>query len=402
MHSESPSPAESSALDLIIKQALSALNRGRHEIDGIAETARQEYLAVLKEFDQLKTEVEAHISNVDEFERLERSARMRLLDVSRSFGRYSEEEIKDAYEQAQVHQTRLSVFREKERHLRRQRDSLERRLKALESMAERAEVMVSRVGLAMEFLSGSLSNLSNQVKNLEERRDLGLSVIKAQEDERRRLAREIHDGPAQILANVVLRIDICQKLAQTDPVRLLDELGQLKELIRTSLQDVRKVIFDLRPMALDDLGLVPALRGFISDFMDKAGIPTSLIVLGAERRLTSTFEVAMFRLVQEALNNVHKHANASEITIKVEFAKEGILLQVSDNGRGFDYEAVRESGRGAHFGLLGMRERVDLLRGKMEISSSPGKGTKISFSIPLPKEDLSSPAEGGGGIIWKR
>ncbi len=398
MGSEINPQVEIAVLDQIIKQTLSALNRGRHEIDGIAGAARNEYLSVFQEFERLKNEVEDHIRGVDALEKADRAARSRLLEVSQALGKYTEADIKQAYEDAQEQQVKLGIYREKEKQLRRQRDSLERRLKALEAMAEKAENLVGRVSLAMDYLAGNLKDLSAQIKNLEERRDLGLQIIKAQEDERRRLAREIHDGPAQILANVVLRIDICQKLAQTDTERLLEELAQLKELIRASLQDVRKVIFDLRPMALDDLGLVPALRSFVSDFQDKAGIPAELVVFGTERRMTPAFEVAMFRLIQEALNNVHKHAFASEAKVKVEFTPEAVVLQIGDNGRGFDYPAVREAGRGVSFGLVGMRERVDLLHGKMEINTAVGKGTQIKFFIPIPSDDAPTK----GGRPWKR
>lgn len=140
-----------------------------------------------------------------------------------------------------------------------------------------------------------------------------LAIIRAQEEERRRVARELHDGPAQLLANVVLRIDVCQRLAEQDPARLREELQQLKDLLRLSLQEVRQVIFDLRPMALDDLGLVPALRSYLQGYQTRTALETDLAVYGTDRRLGPDLEIAIFRLVQEALTNVQKHARASRV-----------------------------------------------------------------------------------------
>ena len=369
-------------VDEILKRTVAALESGRNQITDLANQARAEYQAAKRELERMKQQVTEYIRQVDELEKRDHQVRVRLMEVSRDFQRYGEADIRSAYEKAQDVQVALSVLREKESHLRRERDALERRLQSLELMAGRAEALAKQVDVAMQYLSGDLRAVTGSLRNLQERRDLGLSIIKAQEEERRRVAREIHDGPAQLLANVVLRIDICQRLAEQDPGRLRAELSELKELVRMSLQDVRKVIFDLRPMALDDLGLAPALRSYLGDFKEKTKIETELTMLGRERRLTPAFEVALFRLVQEALNNVAKHARANEVKVTVEFAANLISLRVRDNGRGFDTEQVRQAGRGSRFGLISMRERAELLQGQFQVESAPGRGTTVSFSIP--------------------
>lgn len=373
------------SLEQVIRDTITAMERGKEEIFRIAEAAREECAAVEREVEQIKQAVAEQVRLVDELERQDRKARLRLLDVSRDFQKYGEQDVKEAYEKAREIQVQLGVARERERFLRQQRDQLERRLKYLMTMLERAEALASQVGVAMGYLVNDLKDLPSQFANMEKSRGLGLSIIKAQEEERRRVAREIHDGPAQLLANVVLRIDVCQRLAAQDVARLQEELGQLKDLVRLSLQDVRKIIFNLRPMALDDLGLVPALRGYLKDYQEKSGLETDLVFFGTDRRFETTFEVALFRLIQEALTNVVKHAQAKRVWVKIDIGNREIKMSVKDDGRGFDVEKARQEAAGTKFGLVGMRERTELLGGRMDITSSPGLGTRINFFVPLPE-----------------
>lgn len=261
-----------------------------------------------------------------------------------------------------------------------QRSLLER----LNTVATAGETMVVEIEDFIEFVAANFRELGSHLESAQQSRNLGLHVIKAQEEERRRLAREIHDGPAQLLNSVVLRINVCQKLFDTDPQRLYEELNQLKDLVRLSLQDVRKIIFDLRPMALDDLGLVPALRAFLKDYQARTGIETDFASFGNERRYDSAWEVAIFRLVQESLSNVYKHAGATRVWVKIETAGgREIRASVKDDGAGFDPEKVMATSAGTKFGLVGMRERCELLGGSMEVLSAPGQGTKLNFVFPL-------------------
>ncbi len=257
-------------------------------------------------------------------------------------------------------------------------------LERLTGIAQSSATVLGDMDASVQLVADKVREMGSQFESAQLSRNLGLHVIKAQEEERRRLAREIHDGPAQLLNSVVLRINVCQKLFETDPQRLHEELNQLKDLVRLSLQDVRKIIFDLRPMALDDLGLIPALRAFLKDYQARTGIETDFAVFGNERRYESAWEVAIFRLVQEALSNVYKHAGASRVWVKVDTAGgREIRASVKDDGAGFEPDKVLATSAGTKFGLVGMRERCELLGGSMEVVSSPGQGTKLSFVFPL-------------------
>lgn len=206
------------------------------------------------------------------------------------------------------------------------------------------------------------------------------TVLQAQEDERRRVARELHDGAAQTLANLVLRVEVCERLMDTDPDRAREELRRLKELLRTSLRDIRQVIADLRPLVVEEQGLFEALRLYASEFQQRSGIAVDLEFDGELTRLDPQVELAAFRLIQECLNNANKHSGASCVKVRVVRRDRELQAEVRDDGRGFDPHAVRTGNR---FGLQGMRERLHLLGGWMELEAAPGQGTTVHFGIPI-------------------
>lgn len=187
---------------------------------------------------------------------------------------------------------------------------------------------------------------------------LGLSVIMGQEEERKRVAREIHDGPAQSLANIVMRAEFCLKIMEKNPSLLKNELYGLMDLVRSSLQDVRKIIFDLRPMSLDDLGLVPALSRYVEQYKRDYGIYTEVTILGKEYEISSSHVVAIFRVIQEALTNIRKYSKATDVVIKIEYLPSKVSVVIRDNGCGFDVKEMLAEKEGTAFGIIGMRERI--------------------------------------------
>jgi two-component system sensor histidine kinase DegS len=372
-------------LDVIIKETIAVIGSSKEQLYDIAEGAREEYRRLEQEVKRLQRETGDVIDRVDELEELERRARWRLLEVSRDFKRYTEVDIRLAYEEAKNIQVELALHREREKLLRQRRDDLERSLRRLEETVNKAERLVSQVGVVMDYLEGSLGDLSQQLEGVQQRQQLAVGIIKAQEEERRRVAREIHDGPAQSLANLVFRIELCEKLLAGKRLpELQGELAELKELIKGGLQEVRKIIFDLRPMALDDLGLVPALRRYLEGLEEREGLGVYLAVLGEEVRLASAVEVGLFRIIQEALHNVIKHARAASARVTLTYGKEQLLLSVKDDGLGFDLQEAEDRSReGGHFGLISMWERAELLGGRFEVISAPGQGTRIVVAVPI-------------------
>jgi len=215
-------------------------------------------------------------------------------------------------------------------------------------------------------------------------RDASRQVFQIIEEERMRIARDMHDGPAQSMANLVLQAEILERLIQRDPAQVVQELADFKDGVRAVLEDTRRLIFDLRPMTLDDLGLVPTLRKFVKDYGDKAKLNAQLRVMGEEVRLPGSYEPSIFRIIQEALNNARKHAKARNVEVLINFQEDTITAVVRDDGVGMDVAAIEATIDGnKHLGLISMRERAELEKGTLEIRSELGKGTEVRAGLPL-------------------
>ncbi len=227
-----------------------------------------------------------------------------------------------------------------------------------------AETFASRAAIAVE--------LSTRVT-----RESLTRVVAAQELERRRLARELHDETGQALTSILLGL---KGLEETeDPEARREALASLRELVSATLRDVRRLAVELRPSALDDFGLEPAVQRLGQTFSEQTGIRFDVEAHLGQERLPAEVETALYRIIQEALTNVVKHAQASSVSVVVTRQAEAAVAVIEDDGRGFD--PARSSGGG--LGLTGMRERIGLLDGRLQVESSPGGGTTIVAEVPL-------------------
>jgi PAS domain S-box-containing protein len=203
-------------------------------------------------------------------------------------------------------------------------------------------------------------------------------------EERRRIAREIHDGLAQALASLRLRADVWHTLVDRDPSKLHAELDRLQEILGAGIREVRRSIFALRPVALEELGFYPALQQFINDFGEQNQLRVDLRILGSQDRLPASLEPVLFRIIQEALNNVGKHAQASTVWIELDLESASeVVLQMRDDGVGFDLALLDQAVRNERLGLKHMRERVENLRGTFRLHSQSGEGMEIQLAIPM-------------------
>ncbi|WP_243290272.1 sensor histidine kinase [Bacillus sp. FJAT-47783] len=375
---------DSKVLDHILENMLKAVQNSKDEIFKIGETSRQEHESLIRELKIVKEHVNLVIDKNDKLSVQSKFARQRLVEVNKNFQHFTEEDVRMAYEKAHSLQVELAMLKEKEKQLRDRRDELERRLYSLKDMIERSEHLVGQISVVLNYLNQDLKQMGDVLEDAKEKQEFGLRIIEAQEEERKRLSREIHDGPAQMLANVLMRSDLIDRIfRERGSEDGFKEIKSLREMVREALYEVRRIIYDLRPMALDDLGLIPTLRKYLATVEEYDGRAKIVFTNnGAEtNRLPARFEVALFRLVQEAVTNALKHSEATQIDVKVEVLIDKINLVIKDNGKGFIVNQVRSEKKNS-FGLMGMKERVELLDGKIVINSMPGQGTIIVIQVP--------------------
>lgn len=367
-------------LDNILKKMTEVVEKSQEEILLISEQAEKEYAALEEELVQTKLLVNQYIAKSNELEKKVRASKRQLSEVSKRFDIHSEETIRRVYEKTHQLQTEYAVVQREEKALRQKRDDLERRLIQLSKTIERANNLGRKVSIISSFLQDDFHEVNELVKSAQEKQQIGLKIIEAQEKERKRISREIHDGPAQSLANILIRSEIVDlAFRDGDTEQALTEMKSIRESIRQALREVRRIIYDLRPMALDDLGLFPTIKKHISSISEYNNIDIDLALHGDERRLDPHYEVAVFRIIQEGLQNAIKHAKASRIIVRLEIRDNLIALNIEDDGIGFDPENINKKDS---YGLIGMKERVDLLDGELTIKSEPNRGTKIVVKLP--------------------
>lgn len=203
-----------------------------------------------------------------------------------------------------------------------------------------------------------------------------LAMNTAREEERRRLAREIHDGPAQVMANAIFGVEIAEQVSRRSPDQVPAELKRLRALLRDGVDEVRRFMFDLRPTMLEDQGIAPTLRKYVADFSRFFGKQVELEIEIGAKSLSPEEELAIFRVVQEALQNFQKHAGTDEATVRLHNSMERFSLSVQDSGKGFSPDIVRARASGGS-GLKGMRDRATLIGADLSVTSDPGLGTTV-------------------------
>ena len=241
------------------------------------------------------------------------------------------------------------------------------------------QTLARQLGIALEN-----ARLYEQVQEKEKLRgELLERTVAAQEEERKRIARELHDETGQWLTALGVGLGGVEQTVAQDPERAQYQIAELKNMTMGAIENLRQFVSDLRPTVLDDMGLVPALRWFAHQYAERAKLAVTFEAVGAKRRLPSQVETVLFRIGQEGLNNVGRHARATHAAVRLEFFETRVVLTVRDDGRGFAVNEILEthSARKA-WGLLGIQERVNLVGGKFSVESEPGKGTQLVVEIP--------------------
>ena len=340
--------------------------------DDLVTTMTDELRRIREKLTEIKIQIEQTNITVDREQMRNADIATELRTIQDNLETVPRQDIKTKYDEALDARFRLTTMRAQMEKFQATRDHLEQEQALLVKMLTRLQGTAT---LTDGGGGGAPAPGANIVR-----------IVQAQEEERQRLARQMHDGPAQSLTNFILQAEICQRLFDRNPARAAEELGNLKEAASVTFQKVRDFIFDLRPMMLDDLGVVPTVRRYIDSFREKNDIDVRLDIMGEERRLESHREVMLFRAIQELLALARDYATPAQIVIKLDMSGQHIRASVEDDGRGFDVESgfsgddnYRDSRVDV---LMTLREKFELVHGSITVQSNETDGTMVRLELP--------------------
>lgn len=346
-----------------------ASDNDTNPFDSFLEECREEYQKTQRELKEIDLLIQQTTDEVERLARRNTQATNQLRQVEASIDTVPRPDMQETYNTVLDTQQRLFTMRGQLEKLQSDQKNMTRYLDTLRGILEHAD---SSMTYEPEESEGKESAQASVVR-----------IIEAQERERRRLSRQMHDGPAQSLTNLILQAEICERLMDADPEQARVELANLKNSVAGTFQKVKGFILNLRPMMLDDLGLIPTLRRYLESFSENSDVKTDLTVIGKERRLASHKEVTTFRIIQELLNNAKEHGHASSARVVLDLEGDRLRTTFEDDGDGLEITDALTSQAAESMGLTTMRERIEMLGGEMHFNSDLGKGTKISFDIPI-------------------
>jgi two-component system sensor histidine kinase DegS len=335
----------------------------------LVEDSRKEYEQVQLELREIDVLIKQSTGEVDKL--AQRNAQMtnKMRQIETTFDTVPREDIQETYTAFQDAQKRLFMMRGQ--------------LEKLQSDQKNLQRYSDQIRRLLESTEGTFLARTDSPIGFREAQPAIVRVIEAQEHERQLLVEMMHDVPAQALTNLILQAEICERLFDKDADRTRDELANLRQSVNDTFQEVRSIMFDLRPMMLDDLGLIPTLKKYIEGFQEKSGLPTNLTITGQERRLESHTEATIFRVIQGLVTNAREHAHCTSIEVSLDIDNNWVRASVEDNGTGFDVDEVMQAvDQYKTIGLATLRERVEMLGGNLDIDSGIGRGTKVSLDIP--------------------
>ena len=369
-------------INLILEKVIEEINQGKDKIFNITENLKNEFENQKHELEMILFNLKKIIREVDQLEKKDKEMRKKLAKVSANLN-VSDEVVKEVYNEALETKVRYITKEKEERELRVKRDKLEISLKNYLKNIEVAESVVCQVNVVLNYLCGDLGKTVASI-NEKNNQEMVIKVLEIQEAERGRIARDIHDGPAQYLASSIMRIDFCKKILMEDLERGLQEMDELKSTVKKALIEVRGIIFDLRPPYLEKQTLEESIQDLIDTFSDESNVNIRFKMLNYDK-CNDTIEIGVYRIVQELICNVKKHSKANYVDILIEKGKEYLFINFIDDGIGFDLdEVVHESKlRKISYGIVGILDRVEGLGGKVDINSRMNKGTRYKIRLPI-------------------
>jgi two-component system sensor histidine kinase DegS len=281
-------------------------------------------------------------------------------------------------------QIKLQEAQQEEQYLQLRRQELENQIRQYRRINKKADSLLHNALLALKLMQGSSDKLSDTIEKVNRKNQLELWIVEMQEAERRKIARELHDGPAQSLASMLIRLDLVMHMLPEKDHEIRHEIQNIKAIGSESITDVRSIMYDLKPYLMHEQGLHATLKDYFNEYEAKYSFFIDYVTFGQQRQYDLALEVGLLRMVQEAITNVRKHAGVNKALVKFEDNGSHLTLVIKDEGKGFDFGEIRQ--KRESYGIVGMQERVKIFGGELEIFSRPGEGAQIIIKVPLEGE----------------
>lgn len=369
-------------INSVLSLVISDIHKGKEKIFNIAESLKEQYEKDKTELEYIVEKIDSLSEELKGLERADLNMRKKLAEASMNF-QEDEEIVKKIYDDALNVRVEYLTKQKEEKRLLYKKETLEKSLASNASNIDEADTVIEQVSVVINYLQG---DISSNIEMVEENNKIAYAIrfVEAQEKERNRIAREIHDGPAQYLASSLMRIDFCKMLLNNNLQEGLSELEDLKGNLKKTLKEVRNIIFDLKPPFLNGVTLVTALEDLKEAFQEECRTNIKMRIRDNNVILDYIVEVAVYRIVQEILTNVKKHAEAESVDVKIEFTEQNVHINIKDNGKGFDINTLMKNLRKSNksYGLTGIYDRVEEMGGTIKVNTNINCGTEFRIKLP--------------------
>lgn len=369
-----------------MEKTISNLESNKSSVVSIIKNLQKEYERKKAELMQIKTELPLLFNQVAQLKKSDQVLRQKLAMASTDFSNTGHQKMKQLFDEASAVHAQLLEAELAETALIKRRDSLELDLKLSKLHIEQAEHMAEQLMLSLSYLQVGMEQLHTPVEEGLAQSSCShyLSFFKCMENEKLRIARDLHDGPTQNIVSVQMRIDFCKTVLMKDLEKGLHILSQLKNDLSTALTEIRDILFNLNPAPLEKMGLKDAIDTLLYNTLDVQTMRITFDFNLDTHFLSPALQSTIYRILQELINNIKKHAQATHITLRFTQDKYFIYIHLEDDGIGFsvpdNFENFRFSNKS--YGLLGIVTRIKELDGKLKVSSSPHTGTLFKIQLP--------------------
>ena len=398
------------ALNKMLDSMINMIEEHKNKFAEIYKLINIEIETTQKQFNSLQSQTLNAMNSINSLMKQEQQAKQNFAKVS-SIPNVSEEELKNSYENVKKIQTTLNFEQQRWQKLGEQGDKTERRLKILNSRLKQAEQLSLAAGSALHYLSTRIKGFVYSEYYIKPKeKSLNAQLIQAQEDERHRMSRELHDGAEHEVENIILQMSGAEKLINVNVNEAKRKLNEIRDQLNDCLNTIRQTMFNLRPLALEESGLTLAIKQLVDRLSDRGILTIEFSVEGKEIALPQYVEAAIFRIVQESLNNVAQHSNVKTAQIRMHYSPSALSILVQDEGKGFDADEnikkqksvhkkidIRSTEyykdneiENCHYGMLGMYERAEFIGAELKIISGAGKGTKVHCKMPFKNSDIAN------------